>query len=98
MAHKKAGGSTALGRDSRSQRLGIKVFGGQVAKVGNIIVRQRGTKWHPGKNIRIGNDDTLYAVASGVVKFTSKKVKGFDGNLHLRKFVHIVPATATAAK
>jgi len=94
MAHKKAGGSTALGRDSRSQRLGIKVFGGQVAKVGNIIVRQRGTKWHPGKNIRIGNDDTLYAVASGVVKFTAKKVKGFDGNLHLRKFVHIVPATA----
>ena len=94
MAHKKAGGSTALGRDSRSQRLGIKIFGGQVAKVGNIIVRQRGTKWHPGKNIRIGNDDTLYAVASGVVKFTAKKVKGFDGNLHLRKFVHIVPATA----
>lgn len=95
MAHKKAGGSTALGRDSRSQRLGIKVFGGQVAKVGNIIVRQRGTKWHPGKNIRIGNDDTLYAVASGVVKFTTKKVRGFDGNLHARKFVHIVPATAT---
>ena len=94
MAHKKAGGSTALGRDSRSQRLGIKVFGGQAAKVGNIIVRQRGTKWHPGRNIRIGNDDTLYAVASGVVKFTAKKVKGFDGNLHLRKFIHIVPATA----
>jgi len=94
MAHKKAGGSTALGRDSRSQRLGIKIFGGQAARVGNIIVRQRGTKWHPGRNIRIGNDDTLYAVASGVVKFTAKKVKGFDGNLHLRKFVHIVPATA----
>jgi len=92
MAHKKAGGSTALGRDSRSQRLGIKIFGGQAARVGNIIVRQRGTKWHPGRNIRIGNDDTLYAVASGVVKFTAKKVKGFDGNLHLRKFVHIVPA------
>ena len=94
MAHKKAGGSTALGRDSRSQRLGIKIFGGQAARVGNIIVRQRGTKWHPGRNIRIGNDDTLYAVASGVVKFTAKKVKGFDGNLHLRKLIHIVPATA----
>ena len=94
MAHKKAGGSTALGRDSRSQRLGIKVFGGQTANVGNIIVRQRGTKWHAGKNIRMGNDDTLYAMTAGVVKFTSKKVKGFDGSLHLRKFVHIVPAAA----
>jgi large subunit ribosomal protein L27 len=89
MAHKKAGGSTALGRDSQSKRLGIKLFGGQVAKVGNILIRQRGTKWHPGKNVRIGSDDTLYAVASGVVKFTAKKVRGFDGNLHLRKFVHI---------
>ena len=91
MAHKKAGGSTALGRDSQSKRLGIKKFGGQTAITGNIIVRQRGTKWHPGKNVRIGNDDTLYAVTPGVVKFTSKKVKGFDGNLHLRKFVHILP-------
>jgi len=91
VAHKKAGGSTALGRDSQSQRLGVKIFGGQAAKTGNIIIRQRGTKWHPGKNVRIGSDDTIYAIANGLVKFTSKKMRGFDGNLHLRKFVHIEP-------
>ena len=90
MAHKKAGGSTALGRDSQSQRLGIKLFGGQIAKVGSILVRQRGTKWHPGKNVRIGSDDTLYAVVVGSVKFTAKKVRGFDGNLHQRRFVHVL--------
>ncbi len=91
MAHKKAGGSTALGRDSQSKRLGVKLFGGQAAKVGNIIIRQRGTKWHAGKNVRMGSDDTLYAVSTGLVKFTSKKVRGFDGQLHLRRFVHILP-------
>jgi len=91
MAHKKAGGSTALGRDSQSQRLGIKIFGGSVAKIGNIIVRQRGTKWHPGKNVKKAGDDSLFAMAAGTVKFTSKKVRGFDGELHLRKFVHILP-------
>jgi len=89
MAHKKAGGSTALGRDSQAKRLGIKIFGGQAARVGNILVRQRGTKWHPGKNVKRGSDDSLFALRSGVVKFTSKKVRGFDGNLHLRRFVHI---------
>ncbi len=93
MAHKKAGGSTALGRDSQSKRLGIKLFGGQVAKVGSILVRQRGTKWHPGKNVRKGSDDTLFALAIGPVKFTSKKVRGFDGELHQRKFVHVLPST-----
>jgi large subunit ribosomal protein L27 len=92
MAHKKAGGSTALGRDSQAKRLGVKIFGGQAAKIGNILIRQRGTKWHPGKNVRKGSDDSLYAVANGVVKFTSKKMRGFDGNLHLRKFVHIEAA------
>lgn len=91
MAHKKAGGSTALGRDSQSKRLGIKLFGGQTARIGNILVRQRGTKWHAGKNVRKGSDDTLYAVSTGTVKYTSKKVRGFDGSLHLRKFVHILP-------
>lgn len=91
MAHKKAGGSTALGRDSQSKRLGIKLFGGQTAKIGDIIVRQRGTKWHVGKNVRRGGDDTIYSMAIGTVKFTSKKVRGFDGNLHLRKFVHVLP-------
>ncbi|MBI4049293.1 MAG: 50S ribosomal protein L27 [Candidatus Doudnabacteria bacterium] len=91
MAHKKAGGSTALGRDSQAKRLGVKLFGGQTAKVGNIVIKQRGTKWHPGKNVRRGGDDSLYAVADGVVKFTAKKVRGFDGQLHLRKFVHVEP-------
>ncbi|OGE73859.1 MAG: 50S ribosomal protein L27 [Candidatus Doudnabacteria bacterium RIFCSPLOWO2_02_FULL_42_9] len=90
MAHKKAGGSTALGRDSQAKRLGVKIFGGQSAHVGSVLIRQRGTKWHPGKNVRKGSDDTLYAVADGTVKFTSKKMRGFDGSLHLRKFVHIV--------
>jgi large subunit ribosomal protein L27 len=89
MAHKKAGGSTALGRDSQSKRLGIKLFGGQIAKIGSIIVRQRGTKWHAGKNVKMGSDDTIYAMKVGAVKFTAKKVRGFDGNLHLRKFVHV---------
>jgi large subunit ribosomal protein L27 len=92
MAHKKAGGSTALGRDSQSKRLGIKLFGGQIAKVGNVLVRQRGTKWHAGKNVRKGSDDTLYAVEVGTVKFTAKKVRGFDGNLHHRRFVHVEPS------
>ncbi len=91
MAHKKAGGSTVYGRDSQSKRLGVKLFGGQKAKTGNILVRQRGTKWHPGKNVKTGSDDTLYAIAEGVVKFTSKKVRGFDGNLHLRRFVSVHP-------
>lgn len=96
MAHKKAGGSTALGRDSQSKRLGIKLFGGQVVRVGNIIVRQRGTKWHPGKNVKRAGDDSLFAMASGTVKFTAKKMRGFDGSLHLRKFVHVLPTTPTA--
>ena len=91
MAHKKAGGSTALGRDSQSKRLGVKKFGGQVAQVGNILIRQRGTKWHAGKNVRQGSDDTLYAMANGVVKYTAKKMRGFDGNLHQRRFVHVHP-------
>jgi large subunit ribosomal protein L27 len=95
MAHKKAGGSTALGRDSQAKRLGVKIFGGQAAKIGNIIVRQRGTKWHPGKNVKRAGDDSLFALAAGTVKFTSKKVRGFDGQLHLRKFVHVVPAEKT---
>lgn len=93
MAHKKAGGSTALGRDSQSKRLGIKLFGGQSAKIGSILVRQRGTKWHAGRNVKRGSDDTLFAVTPGTVKFTSKKVRGFDGNLHLRKFVSVLPSS-----
>ena len=72
MAHKKAGGSTGLGRDSQSKRLGVKLFAGQKAKAGNILVRQRGTKFHPGDNVRKGKDDTLFAVADGKVQFEKK--------------------------
>ena len=91
MAHKKAGGSTSLGRDSQGQRLGVKLYGGQAAKAGSIIVRQRGTKFHPGKNVRKGNDDTLYAEVNGEVKFSQRKLKKFDGKLKLTKFVNILP-------
>ena len=69
MAHKKGQGSSKNGRDSNSQRLGVKIFGGQIVKAGNIIVRQRGTKFHPGPGVGIGNDHTLFALIPGEVKF-----------------------------
>ena len=69
MAHKKAGGSSRNGRDSAAQRLGVKKFGGEVVRAGNILVRQRGTKFHPGHNVGIGKDDTLFALSDGVVSF-----------------------------
>ena len=69
MAHKKGQGSTRNGRDSHSKRLGIKVGSGEVVKAGSILVRQRGTKWHPAKNVGRGNDDTLYALVDGIVAF-----------------------------
>lgn len=84
MAHKKAGGSTRNGRDSESKRLGVKRFGGQVVKAGNIIVRQRGTKFHAGVNVGMGKDHTLFATADGVVKFEVRGEKS-------RKTVTIVP-------
>ncbi len=73
MAHKKGVGSSANGRDSQSKRLGVKVFGGQIVKAGNIIVRQRGTKFHPGINVGMGKDFTLFALIDGIVEFKSKK-------------------------
>lgn len=69
MAHKKGQGSVKNGRESHSKRLGIKVFGGATIRTGGVIARQRGTKWHPGKNVGIGRDDTLFALADGIVKF-----------------------------
>ena len=69
MAHKKGQGSTRNGRDSHSKRLGIKVGSGEIVKTGSILVRQRGTKWHPGKNVGRGNDDTLFALSDGIVAF-----------------------------
>ncbi|MEK9155867.1 MAG: 50S ribosomal protein L27 [Patescibacteria group bacterium] len=92
MAHKKAAGSTRLGRDSAAKRLGVKVFGGQFINAGGIIVRQRGTKFHPGLNVGQGKDDTLYALATGSVKFQEKRVTAFNGNKDKRMFVHIVPS------
>ncbi len=73
MAHKKGVGSSRNGRDSESKRLGVKIFGGQAAIAGNIIVRQRGTKHHPGENVGLGRDHTLFALASGKVVFTKKR-------------------------
>ena len=90
MAHRKSGGSTQLGRDSASKRLGVKLFAGQKAKPGSIIIRQRGTKFKPGKNVRRGSDDTLYAVKAGVVKFTTKRIKCFDSGQRRVKIVEVV--------
>jgi large subunit ribosomal protein L27 len=73
MAHKKGQGSTRNGRDSNSQRLGIKTYGGQTVTAGSIIVRQRGTRFHPGRNVGIGRDDTLFALADGVVEFLANR-------------------------
>lgn len=84
MAHKKGGGSTKNGRDSISKRLGIKKYGGQNVLAGNIIVRQHGTKFHPGKNVGMGNDYTLFAKVNGTVHFATGKNE--------RKFVHIEPS------
>jgi large subunit ribosomal protein L27 len=89
MAHRKAGGSTQLGRDSISKRLGVKIFGGQKVSTGQIIIRQRGTKFHPGKNVKRGEDDTLFAMKDGVVKFINKKMPSFTGKLTSRRFVSV---------
>ncbi len=77
MAHKKAGGSSRNGRDSDGRRLGVKLFGGEAARAGNIIVRQRGTKWHPGVNVGCGKDHTLFAMADGKVQFTTKSNRSY---------------------
>jgi len=89
MAHTKAGGSTSLGRDSKSKRLGVKIFGGQKVKKGQIIVRQRGTKFHPGTNVKRAGDDTLFALSDGNVKFYTRKVNKFTGRLKKTSFVAV---------
>jgi large subunit ribosomal protein L27 len=90
MAHRKTGGSTSLGRDSISKRLGVKLYAGQFAKAGSIIIRQKGTKFHPGLNVKRGDDNTLFATASGYVEFSRKKKRKFDGNLRLVKIVNVI--------
>ena len=90
MAHKKAGGSSRNGRDSAGQRLGLKIFGGEAVLAGNIIARQRGTKWHPGRNVGVGKDHTLFALIDGKVEFRTR-VKG-------RVFVTVRPMAEAAAE
>lgn len=89
MAHTKSGGSTALGRDSRSQRLGVKLFAGQNAKPGAILVRQRGSSYLPGDNVKRGVDDTLFAVAIGKVHFETRTKLRYDGRRVKRRYIHV---------
>jgi len=89
MAHKKGEGSVKNGRDSQSKRLGVKIFGGQAAIAGNIIIRQRGTEYHPGKNVGVGRDFTIFALTDGIVEFKKGKSD--------RTFVHVVDAPAEVA-
>lgn len=89
MAHTKSGGSTALGRDSHSKRLGVKLFAGQRAKVGDILVRQRGSYYLPGTNVKRGGDDTLFAVAAGLITFVSKTKIRFDGRRVRRRYINV---------
>ena len=86
MAHKKGVGSSKNGRESHSKRLGIKIFGGQPAKAGNVILRQRGTQYHPGKGVGIGKDHTIFALVDGTVVFTTKKED--------RRYVSVTPVSA----
>ncbi|HEY3814329.1 MAG TPA: 50S ribosomal protein L27 [Caulobacteraceae bacterium] len=90
MAHKKSGGSSRNGRDSESKRLGVKKYGGETVLAGNILVRQRGTEYHPGENVGLGRDHTLFALTNGQVKFSVKRNE--------RRFVSVMPAQAKAAE
>ena len=90
MAHKKAGGSSRNGRDSRGRRLGVKKFGGEIVVPGNIIVRQRGTKFHPGTHVGIGRDHTLFATSAGAVRFHTGRAG--------RTYISVVPPTSQAAE
>lgn len=92
MAHKKAGGSTDNGRDSNAKRRGVKLFGGQTARPGNIIVRQKGTKWFPGEGVSMGKDFTIFATTDGVVTYTTKRQQKFNGQTHYDTMVNVMPA------
>ncbi len=89
MATTKAAGTSRLGRDSQPKYLGVKLFEGQQTKIGSIIIRQRGTKFLPGKNVRMGSDNTIYAIKEGKVVFSTKRKKLFDGNQRLAKVVNV---------
>ncbi len=94
MAHTKAGGSTKLGRDSRAKRLGVKRQDGERVTIGQIIIRQRGSRYLAGANVKSGSDDTLFATKAGTVKFASKKKIRFDGNTRYAKQVSVVAEKA----
>lgn len=89
MAHKKAGGSTRNGRDSVSKRRGVKKFGSETVNAGEIIIRQKGTKFRPGNGVGMGKDFTIYAIVPGEVSFTERSITRFDGRRYERKFVHV---------
>jgi len=91
MAHTKSAGTTKLGRDSRAKRLGVKLYAGQHADAGKVLIRQRGTKFYPGENVRRGGDDTLYATASGVISFTTKPKRSFTSKKRTITLVNVVP-------
>ena len=91
MAKTKATGATKLGRDSRPKYLGVKLYQGQKVKVGGIIVRQRGTKFLPGKNVKRASDDSLFALKEGIVQFTTKRKRKFDNQQRMAKIVNVEP-------
>ncbi len=91
MAKTKAKGATKLGRDSRPKYLGVKLFEGQKVRPGMIIIRQRGTRFLPGKNVKRGRDDTLYVLKKGIVKFSTKRKRGFDRSQRVAKIVNVTP-------
>lgn len=91
MAKTKAAGATKLGRDSQPKYLGVKLYAGQMAKPGSIIIRQRGTKFLPGKNVKRGNDDTLYSLSKGAIHFTTRRKKGFNRKQRIVKVVNVLP-------
>ncbi|MEA3449687.1 MAG: 50S ribosomal protein L27 [Patescibacteria group bacterium] len=90
MAHKKAGGSAGNLKDSKGRRLGVKLSDGQATKSGSIIIRQRGSKYRAGQNVKQGKDDTLFATTKGIVKFTAKKIKKFNSQIRVAKIVNVV--------
>jgi large subunit ribosomal protein L27 len=94
MAHVKGVGTTSLGRDSKSKRLGVKAYAGQNVTAGSILIRQRGTKFRAGKNVRRGSDDTLFALRPGTVKFRTKKVRRFNGKLINATYADIITKAA----
>lgn len=92
MSHKKAGGSTKNGRDSNAKRLGVKLYAGQTVYAGNILIRQKGNKYHAGKNVGVGKDFTLFALKDGLVEFSEKKNTKYDGRIFKDKIVNVVSA------